>query len=98
MIDNCIIKSVEITINNIPLTNVFDSEYANMYERVCNPTYDAHDLIANYYFFRKNLKNLQEALRTYKRTAIFRDELIYRPNIGYKYFESLLNFSDNSYK
>ena len=43
----------------------------------------------------KKLKNLyrnykfKTSLRNYYRTSIFRDELIYLPNVGYKYFEGL---------
>ena len=36
---------------------------------------------------------MKRNLRILYRTSLFRDELIYKPNIGYKYFESYANYA-----
>ena len=41
---------------------------------------------------------MKQNLRILYRTSLFRDELIYKPNIGYKYFESLEEFNNNNNK
>ena len=53
----------------------------------------AQNIISKYFKFHKNCTKITRGIAYIKRTAIFHDELIYKPNIGYKYFESLRNFN-----
>lgn len=53
-------------------------------------------ILRNWFVKQCRKREMQCRLRTYYRTSLFRDELIYMPNVGYKYFEALTDFIGNN--
>lgn len=77
-------------------TKVYDSTseeaWLNAWRELTDPRYIAKFKIQKAWRSYLYKRPIKEALRTYRRTSMFRTELIYYPNVGYKYFEAFASF------